>query len=187
MLSEAQKLDSIVRDYETILKSKRVMFRGEDMNEIIRGVIALVEGERRARNVRLELQLADNPVWFTANRQIMRVAVLHLLKNAIEATPSGGTVAIRTKVTQDNAVFSISDTGKGIGADDLQKIFSLFYSTKRHRLGMGLPLVKQIVEEHRGTISVESAPGEGTTFAITVPVRWTEEVLKERPNGEQEE
>jgi len=178
LITEAQKLDSIVRDYETIMKSKRVMFRGEDMNEIIGSVLPLIEGARQAKEINLSLKLSESPAWFVANRQLLRVVILHILKNAIEATPPGGTITITTVADQDHVSLSVADSGGGIPREDLPKIFSLFYSTKRHRIGMGLPLVKQIVEEHKGTIHVESRLTEGTTFRLVFPTRWSEQALK---------
>lgn len=178
MMAEAQRLDAIVKDYETILKNKQVMFRGEDMNEIIQSVLPLIEGERKGKDIGLSLKLSESPAWFIANRQLLRVVVLHILKNAVEATPAGGTITVETASDQDRVSLRVTDTGKGIPPEEVPKIFSLFYSTKKHRIGMGLPLVKQIIEEHKGDITVESELGKGTTFRLVFPVRWSDQELK---------
>lgn len=175
LLIEAQKLDSIVRDYETILKNRQIMFRVEDMNEIVQSVLPLIESERRGKNINLSVKLSESPLRFVANRQLLRVAILHVIKNAIEATPPEGTITILTASDQDRVIISVTDTGKGIPKEDISKIFSLFYSTKRHRIGMGLPLVKQIVEEHKGDIIVESEVERGSTFRLILPTRWLEQ------------
>ena len=96
----------------------------------------------------------------------------------MEATPPGGTITIIPTSNQDYVTLSVIDTGKGIPEEDIQKIFSLFYSTKKHRMGMGLPLVKQIMDEHKGDIKVESGLGKGTTFRLIFPVRWSEQELE---------
>ncbi len=178
LLIEAQKLDSIVRDYETILKSRQIMFNPEDLNDIVRSVLPLVEAERKERSITISLHLSLTPPRCMANRQLLRVAILHLIKNALEATPSEGTITLMTSSDEDRVVLSISDTGRGISADDIPRIFSLFYSTKKHRLGMGLPLVKQIIAEHKGDITVRSEPGRGSTFLLTFPARWSEQELE---------
>lgn len=178
LMLEAQKLDAIVKDYETILKGRQIMFRVEDLNEILRSVLALVESQRKDKNIEIKLLLSDKPSQCVVNRQLIRVAVLHVLKNAVEATPDGGAIIITTSSDEDTISLSVSDTGKGIPGDEIPKIFSLFYSTKKHRIGMGLPLVKQILDEHKGAISVESIIGKGSTFRITLPVRWSEQELK---------
>jgi signal transduction histidine kinase len=178
LMLEAEKLDTIVKDYETILKGRQVMFRVEDLNEIMRSVLPLVESERKDKNIEIRLLLSDKSPQCVVNRQLIRVAVLHVLKNAVEATPDGGSIIITTSSDEDTISLSVSDTGKGIPGDEIPKIFSLFYSTKKHRIGMGLPLVKQILEEHKGAIRVESIIGKGSTFRITLPVRWSEQEIK---------
>lgn len=78
-------------------------------------------------------------------------------------------------------VYRISDTGCGIAADQLDKIFDPFFSTKLHSFGLGLPLVKQTVTEHIGEIAVESDPGKGTTFSLRFPLRWKQDAdVKEK-------
>lgn len=178
LMLEAQKLDSIVKDYETILKGRQIMFRVEDLNEIVQSVLPLLESERKEKDIEIALRLAEKPPQCVVNRQLIRVAVLHVLKNAVEATPDGGAISVTTSSDEDRISLSITDTGRGIPEEEIPKIFSLFYSTKKHRIGMGLPLVKQIIEEHKGAISVESVIGKGSAFLITLPVRWSEEELK---------
>lgn len=178
LLIEAQKLDSIVKDYETILKSRQIMFKVEDLNDITQSVLPLMESEKKEKNIKLILKLSDISLRFVANRQLLRVAILHIIKNAVEATPQGGTITIVTASDADHISLSVVDTGKGILQEDIPKIFSLFYSTKKHRIGMGLPLVKQIIEEHKGDIKVESEPGKGSSFRLIFPVRWSEQELE---------
>ena len=105
-------------------------------------------------------------------RDLLQVAILHVIRNAMEATPSGGQITIRTYSENDKVIVLVSDTGYGIPEGDVEKIFDPFYSTKMYRYGMGLPLVKQIVSEHMGEIDFESRPGIGTTFRMVFPARW---------------
>ena len=103
---------------------------------------------------------------------LLRIAIYHLLFNAVEATPRGGTITISTLISDENVILEISDTGKGFRGDETEKLFDPFFSTKKHSYGMGLPLVMHIVIEHLGKIDVESEEGIGTTFRLTFPVRW---------------
>ena len=130
LLIEAQKLDSIVKDYETILKSRQIMFKVEDLNKITQSVLPLVEREMKEKNIELSLKLSESPLRFVANRQLLRVAILHIIKNAMEATPPGGTITIIPTSNQDYVTLSVIDTGKGIPEEDIQKIFSLFIAQK---------------------------------------------------------
>jgi signal transduction histidine kinase len=105
-------------------------------------------------------------------RDLWRVALLQVARNAVEATPSGGEITIRTYTENDHVVIAVSDTGQGIPEDEIEKIFDPFFTTKTHRYGMGLPLVKQIVSEHMGTIHIEGKESKGTTFRMVFPARW---------------
>jgi len=100
----------------------------------------------------------------------------NLLTNAVEALGDEGRITIATGVVADDpgrprVFIEIEDTGEGIAADHLSSIFELFHTTKAHGTGLGLALAKKFTEEHGGTISVRSNPGEGATFRVTLPVR----------------
>ena len=97
-----------------------------------------------------------------------------LIKNAIEATPQEGKVSLSTYAESQKIVLVISDTGAGITDEIRGRIFDPFFTTKGRSFGMGLPLVKQIVTEHMGEITVESHEGQGTSFKIVFPERWKE-------------
>lgn len=174
-LVESQKLDSIVKDYEMIRKSKQMLFKFEDLNDLLRGAIQLVESDITDKAVELSVKTSPMPLRFNANRQLIKVAIVHLLKNSLEAVPQGGRVEASTGKLGDSIYLEVKDNGHGIPEADISKVFSLFFSTKKNRIGMGLPLAKQIVEEHGGTISAKSTPGQGTAFRLVFPIRWKEE------------
>ena len=178
IVPEADKLEAIVSDYESILKTRHIMFKMEDLNEMIGSILSLVEEERRTKDIRISLHLSETPPRCMANRQLLRVAILHVLKNAVEAVPEGGSISVESGIEDDRVFISITDSGRGIPPGDMGRIFDLFYSLKKRRIGMGLPIAKQIIEEHRGAISAESAPGK-TVFRIFFPARWSEKELSE--------
>jgi len=92
--------------------------------------------------------------------------------NALESMEGGGRIRIAMENADAKALaISISDTGRGIPKEDLERVFEPFFSTKRKGTGLGLAIVHQIVESHKGVIRVESREGEGTTFRITLPIR----------------
>ncbi len=174
VIDESEKLESIVKDFEAILKSKQSRFRYEDINEIVRGVVSIVEKEADEKDVKISVSLAEHPLKINTQKNLLRAAIFHIIRNAIEATPEGGRITITTSDGKDSVNLTISDTGLGIPKEDIDKIFDPFFSTKLFRFGMGLPLVKQIVSEHLGEIKVESEIGKGTTFKMIFPVRWIE-------------
>lgn len=179
IIEEAEKLEHIVKDFEVLLKSKQSVFRYQDINEIINETIFIIEKEKEVVNkgLSLSVQLTGEPLKINAHKNLLRSAIFNLLRNAVEATPQGGKITVKTFIEEDKAVLTVTDTGAGILAEDINRIFDPFFSTKGHRFGMGLPLVKQIVLEHLGEIKIESEPGKGTTFKIIFPLRWKEAKL----------
>lgn len=176
LIDESAKLDAIVKDYETILKTRHTMFKVEDLNELVIGIVPLIESERGVKEISLDMKLSDAPARFMANRQLIKAAIINIVTNAIEAVPDGGKISVSTSADGDSVSLSVTDNGEGIAREDLQNIFDPLYSTKSHRMGMGLPITRQIVEEHRGHMTVQSDAGL-TTFVMTFPARWSEKGL----------
>jgi signal transduction histidine kinase len=101
---------------------------------------------------------------------MLKQSVLNLFINAQQAMDNGGELIVRTYKKDDKAVIDISDTGCGIAADRLGHLFDTYYSSRRHGSGLGLATTKKIVELHKGSISVTSQVGKGTSFLIELPV-----------------
>ncbi len=172
VIDESERLESMVRDFETLLKSKQSMFKHEDINEIVEGIVSVVEKEADEKGVELSVNLLEHPLKINTQKNLLRAAIFHMIRNAIEATPKGSKVAVATLRKNDKVILTISDTGSGIPDEYIDRIFEPFFSTKEHRFGMGLSLVKQVVLEHMGEIKVESEIGKGTTFNMIFPARW---------------
>jgi len=172
--AESDKLETIVKNFQNLLGSRRSVFGYEDVNEAVKNVIPLIEKESAAKGVKLVLHLSEQPLKINMQKDLWRIAVQHVLRNAIEATPAGGEVIVTTTAENDKVALSVVDTGNGIPQQELEMIFDPFYSTKAHRYGMGLPLVKQVVSEHLGEITITSELGRGTLFRMVFPSRWQE-------------
>jgi PAS domain S-box-containing protein len=183
IIDEAEKLEVIVEDFHTLLKSRKSMFKHDDINRIVTSVISVIEKEAASKEVEMVLNISEQPLNINMQKQLLRVALFHVMRNAIEATPAGGKIVVETLEDGNSAVLAISDTGYGILQEDLEKIFDPFFSTKKRGFGMGLPLVKQIITEHLGELKVESDPGKGTTFKIIFPVRWREDSFVVSPTN----
>ncbi|MBF0505929.1 MAG: response regulator [Nitrospirae bacterium] len=174
IIGETEKLESIVKDFQGLLKNRQSMYGYEDINAILSTVLSVIDKEAGHKGVTLEAKLAGEPLKINTHKNLVRVALFHLMRNAVEATPEGGKISVMTGRENNHVALTISDTGKGISPDDLGKIFEPFFSTKEHRFGMGLPLVKQIISEHAGEITVRSEVGKGTEFRMVFPSRWSE-------------
>jgi signal transduction histidine kinase len=172
ILREAEKLDDIVKDFHSLLKNKKSLFQYEDINGVIKSVIPMIENLATSKGIDLEFQPSGYPLKTNMDKHLFQIALTHLIKNSIEATPEGGRITISTREEENNILLMVSDTGYGISIEDREKIFDPMFSTKEQRFGMGLALVKGIVGEHMGDISVESEPGEYTNFRIRLPMRW---------------
>ena len=170
--TEAGKLEVMVKEFQSILMDRGSVFIYEDVNEVLRSIFPIIEKEVDRKGIKLFTDLSEKPLKINMQRDLLSVALLQVARNAIEATPSGSEITIRTYAENDHAIISVSDTGRGIPEDEKEIIFDPFFTTKTHRYGMGLPLVKQVVSEHMGTIHLESTKVEGTTFRIVFPARW---------------
>lgn len=119
-------------------------------------------------NIQLIDLTTDEPFKVDENKAIR--VFTNLIKNAIDAMPAGGTLEVKSRQENGCVHISFSDTDKGIPVDTLKKIFTPLFTTKAQGMGFGLSISKRIVEAHGGKISVESKPGQGTTFTITLPL-----------------
>ncbi|MCX8030398.1 MAG: HAMP domain-containing histidine kinase [Thermodesulfovibrionales bacterium] len=172
IIDECKKLETIVGEFENLLKSRQNVFEYADLNELINSIIYILEQELTEKQIQLELRLSSQPMRINLQRNLLKAAIYHVIRNSIEATPPGGIITITTEQQSEQIILSIMDTGRGIHKENLEKIFDPFFSTKELRFGMGLPLVKQIVNEHLGELKIESELGKGTTVKMIFPVRW---------------
>jgi signal transduction histidine kinase len=99
----------------------------------------------------------------------LRQALENLIRNALDATPEGGRVEISLQSRGDGHEISVRDSGRGIDAADLPRIFDLYFTTKADGTGIGLPVSQQVVVAHGGRIDVDSAPGAGTRMTVHLP------------------
>lgn len=140
-----------------------------DLNRIVADVLQILEPQLAATAVERRLELGEPEVVGTLDRTSVRAALTNLILNAVQAMPSGGTLGVKTCGADGALRLEVSDTGVGMTEEQLGNIFEPFYSTKSQGLGLGMPYVKKVVEEHRGTIEVESRPAEGTTIRVSLP------------------
>ncbi|MEE9523743.1 MAG: HAMP domain-containing sensor histidine kinase, partial [Thermodesulfovibrionales bacterium] len=177
IIEETHKLEEIVNDFQTLLKSRQSMFKLDDINKTVKSVVSIIKKEAASRAIKMTADISEEPLNINMQKHLLRIALFHIMRNSIEATPEGGSITVKTFTDGDIAVIKVSDTGNGISQEDIERIFDPFFSTKKSGFGMGLPLVKQILHEHLGELSVESKPGKGTVFNITFPIRWKEDTL----------
>ncbi|MEJ2670692.1 MAG: HAMP domain-containing sensor histidine kinase [Deltaproteobacteria bacterium] len=182
---EARRIEQMVERFETLARRKTSFFAQEDLNVIVRSTLDLLLPELKAKNIALVAQISHTPLVGRFNKHLLKVALAHLVRNAVEATRPGGTLMVRTVEEDKFAVLMIKDTGRGMPQDVVEKVFVPFYTTKIGGTGLGMVFVRQIVDEHRGIIALDSKVGRGTTVTIRLPHRFTgrQEAGEEAPPG----
>ncbi|MEN3037957.1 MAG: ATP-binding protein [Candidatus Kryptonium sp.] len=172
IIDETARCGNIVKNLLLFSKQKVGEFKDEDICQIVKRSIALISHHLQVNNIKLELDLPENPLFIFCDSQQIEQMLLAMEINSIEAMPNGGTLGIKVKEINDNEIqIKIIDTGIGIPDEILPHIFEPFFTTKREGkgTGLGLAVVYGIVERHGGKITVESKVNYGTTFTITLP------------------
>lgn len=173
ILNECDRMEKIVADFDTLVREKRVLFKREDLNEIVLSTIDLLAQRAKEKSINLSANLLEGPLMFNANRGLIKIAINHIINNSIDTTTENGSISVSTVENEESIMLTVKDTGKGIPQEDLDKIFEPFHSAKG-RLGIGLPFAKQIISEHMGEIKIDSVVNAGTTVHVIFPKRWKE-------------
>lgn len=148
-----------------------------DLEALLRGLVGNMEPVAAARECQIDMDFTGGLSRVHADPDRLRQVFVNLLSNALRYTPAGGRVTLRAAGTASRIEVQVRDTGPGIAPADLPHVFDRFYRADKSRSretggsGLGLAIVRSLVEAHHGTIAVESEPGRGTCFTVTIPVR----------------
>ena len=170
LISEVVQLERILNAFLRLARDPHVERRLADPNALVQETRAFLKPEFQERGVTLVEQLDLGIGSVSLDPALFRQAILNLLKNALQAMPDGGTLTVHTHIAGGQFVLDVIDTGHGIHENLLERIFQGFFSTKPGGSGLGLPITRQIVELHGGTLTCQSAQGSGTRFRITLPL-----------------
>jgi signal transduction histidine kinase len=171
---EARRLEYMVERFEALARRKESFFTQEDLNLVVRETLEMLLPEAESKGLHLRVSYHPAPIYCRMNKHLVKVAVAHLVRNAIEATPPPGEIRCHTHGERSLAVLTIEDTGRGMPSELAAQVFVPFYTTKVGGTGLGMVFVRQIVEEHRGVIKLESQVGQGTRVTIRLPLRFAE-------------
>jgi signal transduction histidine kinase len=174
VVEQTERIARIVEQLVRFARRPQPGHRPIDPRGPVEAVLSLLEGEAARARVAIVSALQPVPEVRVDPDQLQQVT-LNLVRNGIAATPAGGTVTVRLEAAEDDGAPSVrlvvADTGTGIAVEDRERIFEPFFTTRHDSggSGLGLAVVRSIVQEHRGTIHVDSTPGGGTTMIVSLP------------------
>jgi signal transduction histidine kinase len=172
--AEISRLNRLVGDFLSFGKPIRLDPRPCAVDEVVREVASLVDHQARDQGVELEVAAEPGLPPIVADPELLKTCFLNLMINALDAMPEGGVLRLQIRPVREDGeerlVVTVSDTGRGMTPEDIRAAFEPYFSTKETGLGLGLALTRKIVEDHGGSISLDSGVGRGTTARIRLPL-----------------
>jgi two-component system, sporulation sensor kinase E len=167
--AEINRLDSIVTQFLRAIRPTRPQLQPGSINTIVEEAVRFFGPEIKDRDVVVEQELRADLPMLELDRDQMKQAFYNVIKNSFEAMKSRGILRIRTDMDESHVMISFTDTGGGISAENLSRVFEPYFTTKTTGTGLGLLIVRRIVREHGGELSIESSEGKGLTLTIRLP------------------
>jgi len=167
--SEVNRLDSIVTQFLRAIRPSRPQLRPENLNTIIEEAVRFFAPELQDREIVVEQELRSDLPVLQVDRDQMKQAFYNVIKNSLEAMHRHGTLRIRTDMDDTHVIIRFVDTGGGMSAESLSRVFEPYFTTKPSGTGLGLLIVRRIVREHGGELSIESPQRKGLTITIRLP------------------
>jgi len=174
--SEIARMGKIVDNFLSFVRPSHTPLAHIRLDELLRRVVDLIESQARSRHVEIELDTGGLEITVAGLDDQLTQVFLNLMINSLEAMPEGGKLSVRTVVPPQGEAplrmiaVRIRDTGEGIPADRIPRLFDPFFSTRPRGTGLGLTIAQRFVRECRGRILVESDPGQGSTFIVELPL-----------------
>jgi len=168
---EITRLDSIVQQFLGAIRPARLEARLENVNALVQESVAFLQPEIENRNILVEQELRKDLPLVEVDRNQLKQAFYNVIKNSFQAMKTGGLLRIRTDLADGFVTIGFADTGGGISAENMSKIFEPYFTTKASGSGLGLLIVRRIVREHGGEIDLASEEGRGLTLTIRLPLR----------------
>ncbi|WP_066297160.1 EAL domain-containing protein [Bacillus sp. FJAT-29937] len=172
MLSEAHDIESVINEFLSLAKPQAIQMLETDLNDLLQKVITLISTQAILKNINIIQKVdPDLPLIYCDNYQINQV-LINILQNSIQAMNNGGDITIQAAWDGSEQInFRVIDQGCGISKDRMKRIFEPFYSTKEKGTGIGLMICHKIIQDHGGTIHIDSELNKGTTIDIVLPIK----------------
>ncbi|HVO61995.1 MAG TPA: ATP-binding protein [Terriglobales bacterium] len=168
--SEIHRLDRVVQILVDFTRQRELHMEETDLRRLVAEVALLASPDAEAHGVRIVREVPDAPLLAKVDEDFMKQALLNVVINGEQAMPNGGTLTIVARRNEGNAVIEVHDQGGGIPKDVQDKIFELYFTTKKGGSGIGLAQTYQIMHWHYGSVDFETTEGQGTTFRLRLPL-----------------
>jgi signal transduction histidine kinase len=173
MVKDARRAADIIDRVRLLYQKGSSQLNVVDVNEVIGEMVVMLQNEAKRNSVSMRIDLSQGLPKLMADRVQLQQALMNLMLNGIEATrDTGGELSIKSQLAEDGQLLiSVTDTGVGLPAENVDKIFDAFFTTKPQGTGLGLAITRSIVKSHGGSIWASANSGRGTTFSFTLPSR----------------
>jgi two-component system, NtrC family, sensor histidine kinase HydH len=166
---EASRVNNIIQQFLRFARPPKTRLVPVQTNEFVSHLTTLFEGQAKRHGIYFSARCSFNGA-ILIDRDLLTQAILNLLQNSLDATPTNGSIELNVLKNDAFVHLEVRDTGAGISREQVEKIFDLYYTTKKNGTGIGLAITQQIVSQHTGHIQVESVLSKGTVFTISLPL-----------------
>ncbi|HEU5061183.1 MAG TPA: ATP-binding protein [Kofleriaceae bacterium] len=166
---EVSNLDNFVSEFLRYARPPRLKIEQVTVGQVLGDLVTFLGPQFADRQVDLRLTAGGGPRVIQADSFQLKLALLNLLLNALQATSPGGSVEIATAGAGNQLSVEIRDSGEGVAPEQIERVFDVFFTTREGGTGLGLPIARRIIDEHGGSLTLESAPGRGTVARVLLP------------------
>ncbi|RXT04824.1 PAS domain-containing sensor histidine kinase [Ammoniphilus sp. CFH 90114] len=170
MLSEIDRVEEIIREFLFLAKPQQRNYQKQDINHLLQSVVTLFEPQALLNNIQIKALIPSEPKMMECEANHLKQVFINVLKNAMESMASGGIISISVTGKENSITIQFTDEGCGIPTERLNLLGEPFYTTKQKGSGLGLMVSYKIIEQHKGSIAIDSKLDEGTTVNITLPL-----------------
>jgi signal transduction histidine kinase len=167
---ETARLRDILDDFLRYAGKLELDRHPTDLNELLEDLVDFFLPQAQAQRSKIRLRRAEEKLVAPVDPRLIKQTILNLMINALQAMPEGGELILTAAKQDGEALIDVIDTGKGIPADAVDKIFQAYYTSKKGGTGLGLAMAQRIAKEHGGQLTVKSEPGKGSDFTLRLPL-----------------
>lgn len=175
---EVRRLQIILEEFLKHARAPEPKLAPVKLNQKLQALIDFHDLEMKDANLSMRFYPGRDVGKVWCDWDHVQAAVANLMRNAKEATPSGGQIFVSTQCEDDFVVINVVDTGAGIDQQQINRVLEPYFSTKKGGTGLGLPTVRRVAEDHGGTLTMQSEPGKGTQFSLRLPIRHGDEIVE---------